>query len=138
MNNLYIQIENGFPINHPAFENNLIQAFGVIPAHWQPFTRVQRPVPGIYQVLVSDESTYQQVDGVWQDTWQLRDMTPDEKVAKQQAAKDAWVALPNRDNFTAWIFDEATCSYVAPVSSPQDGNEYVWSGARNTWVIATK
>ena len=77
--NLYIETENGNPINHPAFEDNLLQAFGAIPAHWEPFNRVERPTLSIYQVLDSQESTYQKIDGVWTDVWSLRDMTSEEK-----------------------------------------------------------
>ena len=48
---LYIQVENGQPINHPAFADNLTQAFGQIPNTWEPFYRIERPVPGVYEVL---------------------------------------------------------------------------------------
>ena len=41
--NLYIETNNGQTINHPAFEDNLIQAFGSIPEHFEPFVRVERP-----------------------------------------------------------------------------------------------
>lgn len=83
--NLYIETENGATKNHPAFEDNLIQAFGLIPAQWEPFTRVERPIPGVYQVLENQEAVYAKVDGVWTDVWTVRDMTAEEKAAKQQA-----------------------------------------------------
>jgi hypothetical protein len=131
--NLYIQIENGQTINHPAFEDNLIQAFGSIPTNWEPFTRVDMPVPTVYQVLDSTEPTYQKVNGVWTDVWALRDMTDAEKTAKQQSVKDAWNEKP-RPNLTAWTFDETTCSYKAPIPKPNDGKQYFWQGTTNTWV----
>jgi hypothetical protein len=31
---LYIETENGWVKNHPAFENNLLEAFGSIPENW--------------------------------------------------------------------------------------------------------
>jgi hypothetical protein len=86
--NLYIEIENGVTKNHPALENNLIQAFGAIPAHWEPFIRVERPT-GIYQVLESNEVVYAKVNGVWTDVWAVRDMTAEEKTAKQQEVIDS-------------------------------------------------
>jgi hypothetical protein len=132
--NLYIQIENGQPINHPAFEENLIYALGSVPSNWEPFVRVERPIPTVYQVLDSQDPTYQKVDGVWTDVWSLRDMTADEKNAKQQVVKDAWSVLPNLDNFTAWTFDEAACKYVPPTPMPTDG-DYFWQGTTNSWVI---
>jgi hypothetical protein len=133
--NLYIETdENGNTKNHPAYEDNLIQAFGSVPLHWEPFVRVQRPKLGIYQVLDSEDPTYQKIDGVWTDVWPLRDMTEQEKTVKQQEAKDLWASLPNRDNFTAWTFDEATCQYVPPTPRPDDGKIYRWDGATNAWV----
>ena len=132
--NLYIETENGQTKNHPAFEDNLLQAFGAVPTQWEPFTRVERPVPGVYQTMDSQEPVYAKVDGVWTDVWTVRDMTAEEKTAKQQAVKDNWSALPNRDNFTAWTFDESTCRYVPPTPRPTDGN-YFWQGTTNSWVI---
>ena len=133
--NLYIKTDgNGNTIDHPAFEDNLLQAFGSIPSEWEPFVRVERPIPTVYQVFASPEPTYQKVDGVWTDVWALRDMTDAEKVAKQQSAKDAWSALSDGDNFIAWTFDEATCTYVPPTPRPTDGN-YFWQGTTNSWVI---
>ena len=132
--NLYIETDgNGNIINHPAFEENLLQAFGNIPANWEPFTRVEMPVPTVYQVLDSQEPTYQKVNGVWTDVWALRDMTDAEKSATQQSVKDAWNAKP-RPNLTAWTFDETTCSYKAPIPKPNDGKQYFWQGTTNTWV----
>jgi hypothetical protein len=80
---LFIQIEDGQTVNHPAFENNLIQAFGAVPDHWERFVRVERPIPGVYEILESDQPVYQKVDGVWTDVWSLRPMTEDE-IAKQK------------------------------------------------------
>lgn len=132
--NLYIETDsNGNPINHPAFEDNLLQAFGSIPTHWEPFVRVEKPIPTVYQVLDSQDPTYQKINGVWTDVWSLRDMTDAEKAAKQQAVKDAWNAQP-RPNLVAWTFDEATCAYQPPISRPTDGKNYFWQGTTNTWV----
>jgi hypothetical protein len=113
--NLYIQTQGGQPINHPAFEDNLTQAFGAIPKTWERFIRVERPVPGAYQILENQEPIYSKVNGVWTDVWVVHEMAPEEKAAKQQATKDAWAALPNRDNFSTWVFDETTCTYIPPV-----------------------
>jgi hypothetical protein len=133
--NLYIETdENGNCKNHPALESNLIQAFGAVPTHWETFVRVEKPIPTLYQVLDSDEPIYQKIDGIWMDVWQLRDMTVEEKATKQQVVKDQWASLPNRDNFTAWTFNEDTCQYEPPIPRPDDGKIYRWDGATNTWV----
>ena len=64
----------------------------------------------------------------------MRDMTSDEITAKQQAEKDMWLALPNRENFTAWTFNEDTCQYEPPIPRPTDGKIYRWNGITNSWV----
>lgn len=135
---LYIEAENGQVKNHPAFEDNLLHAFGSIPAHWEPFERVERPVLGVYEKLESQEPTYQKVDGAWKDVWVVRSMTAEEKTAKQQAAKDEWAKRPNASNFTAWTFDDATCVFVPLTPYPfpvAEGEIYSWSGADNKWKL---
>ena len=131
--NLYIETENGVTKNHPAFEDNLLQAFGSIPAHWEPFVRVARPVPDVYQVVAYDEPVYTKINGTWTDVWTLRDMTTEEKATKQQNLKDDWVALPDRDNYLAWAFDEATCTYQPPYPRPTNRLVF-WQGTTNSWV----
>lgn len=130
---LYIQVENGNTVNHPALEDNLLQAFGRIPENWQPFVRVSRPMPKLYEVLESVEPTYEFVDGVWSDVWQIREMTPEEKLEIQNTAKEDWYAKPNRENFSTWTFDEETCQFVPPIPKPVSGGEYYWDGASNSW-----
>jgi hypothetical protein len=149
--NLHIETENGQAKNHPAFEDNLIEAFGSIPENWEPFARVERPVPDAHQVLVSEQPSYEKVNGVWTDVWAIRDMTEEEKTIKQQeleaatvagkpavqqAVKDFWATLPNRENFSAWTFDEETCQYLPPTPRPTEG-DFRWDGATNSWVPRT-
>jgi hypothetical protein len=133
--NLYIETENGVIKNHPAFEDNLLQAFGAIPDHWEPFIRVERPVPAVYQVLDSEEPTYQKVNGVWTDVWTLRDMTAEEKSTKQQAVRDAFNTHEQASNWSAWTLDEATCTMQPPIPRPDpvDGLYVRWCGAENNW-----
>lgn len=139
--NLYIEIENGQPKNHPAFEANLIEAFGSVPTQWEPFIRVEQPVLEEYEVLDPNEPTYEKVNGVWTDVWVLRSMTVEEKTIKDQekkqkeidAYKIVWAALPQRDNFSAWVLNEEIVKYEPPIPRPTD-REVIWSGANNGWV----
>ena len=136
--NLYIETENGATKNHPAFEENLIQAFGSVPAHWELFTRVECPTLGTYEVLESQEAVYAKVDGVWTDVWSVRPMTAEEITAKKEAIKqaviDAWALIPNAFNFTAWVYDEETQRMVSPIPRPvEEGKIFRWSGADNNW-----
>jgi hypothetical protein len=138
--NLYIETENGVIKNHPAFEDNLIQAFGAVPAHWEPFTRVERPTPSVYQLMDSNEPVYTKIDGVWTDVWTVREMTTEEKAAVQQAVRDAFAARDQAENWSAWTLDEATNTMVPPIPRPVDdlaklnaGIMTFWCGADANW-----
>jgi len=137
---LYIETENGQVKNHPAFEDNLLQAFGTIPDHWEPFVRVERPTPSVYQVVEDKEPVYAKVDGVWTDVWSVREMTAEEKSEKQQAAISVFNNSEYDSNWSAWTLDEATCKLVPPISRPEPDQAKleqkiftVWCGAENNW-----
>ena len=139
--NLYIETNSdGNPINHPAFEDNLLEAFGKIPDHWESFVRVEKPVPSVYQILESNEPTYEKVNGVWTDVWPLRDMTTEEKIAKQQAVKDKFNNRDQASNWSAWALDEETCTMKPPIPRPLPDQTKLeqhiftfWSGADSNW-----
>lgn len=137
--NLYIETENGVIKNHPAFEGNLLQAFGAVPAQWEPFTRVERPVPGVYQTMDSQEPVYAKVDGVWADVWTVRELTTEEKTAKQQAVITAFNDRPQASNWSAWTLDEATCTMQPPIPRPElvEGKIIFWCGADANWKEAS-
>lgn len=137
---LYIQVENGQTVNHPALEDNLLQAFGSIPANWEPFVRVERPAPNVYEVLDSDEPVYEKVNSVWTDVWSLRQMTQEEKSAEQQAVIDVFNAREQAGNWAAWTLDEATCTMQPPIPRPALNQSKLdqriltfWCGAENNW-----
>lgn len=138
--NLYIETKDGQRVNHPAFEPNLLEAFGVIPENWEPFVRVGRPTPGAYEILESDEPVYAKVEGVWTDVWSLRPMTAEERAAKQQRAIDDFNARPQASNWSAWTLDESSCLMVPPIPRPEPdqvkldaGIRTFWCGAENGW-----
>ena len=121
---LYIRIKDGQPFEHPIFGDNFREAFpdvdvNNLPPEFARFERVERPKPGVYEVMVSDEPTYEFIDGVYKDVWRKRDMTAEEKAATQQHVKDFWAQRPNAENWAAWVFDEATCRYVPPTPCPK-------------------
>lgn len=138
--NLYIEIQDNQPINHPAFEDNLIEAFGSVPDHWEPFVRVERPMPAVYEVLKSEQPIYAKVDGTWTDVWALRPMTDDEKFAKQQAVRNDFASREQAINWSAWTLDEATCTMQPPIPRPAPDKIKLdqriptfWCGAENNW-----
>jgi hypothetical protein len=138
--NLYIEIENGTTKNYPAFEHNLIQAFGSVPSHWESFIRVERPKLAVYQVLDNKEEVYAKVNGVWTDIWTVRDMTTEEKAVKQQAIRNDFNDREQAENWSSWTLDEATCTMVPPIPRPEPdqvkldaGIKTFWCGADNNW-----
>jgi hypothetical protein len=90
---LFIRIRDGEPVDHPIIKDNLLDAFPDIDldntSDFKPFTRVDMPDVGHYQVHVG--TTYQLIDGVYTDVHEVRDMTQEEKDAKDSAF-EKWVA----------------------------------------------
>jgi len=132
---LFIQVENGITVNHPAFKDNIMEVFKTIPSNWEPFVRVPCPDIGVYQVLEFENPVYRKIDNIWTDVWIIRDMTFEEKNLKQQAVKTEWANRPYSENWSAWIFNETTCQYEPPIPRPEpEENKIVfWCGADYNW-----
>jgi VIT1/CCC1 family predicted Fe2+/Mn2+ transporter len=84
---LYIQIRDGQPFEHPIFADNFRQAFPDVdtenlPDTFAKFIRVDAPVPDTYEVY--EGVTYQWVDGVVKDVHSVREMTDEERAVKTQ------------------------------------------------------
>lgn len=82
---LYIQIRDGQPHEHPIFADNFRQAFpGVdtdnLPETFAKFIRVAHPALGTYEVY--EGVSYQWVDGVVKDVHSVRQMTEEERAVK--------------------------------------------------------
>jgi hypothetical protein len=82
---LYIQIRDGQPFEHPIFADNFREAFPDVdtenlPDTFAKFIRVDQPVPDTYEVY--EGVTYQWVDGVVRDVHSVRAMTDEERAAK--------------------------------------------------------
>lgn len=131
--NLYIQVQNGVPINHPATEENLILCFKQIPEGWEPFVRTPHPKLTPYQYVEQEEHSYAKIDGVWTDVWAVKDFTAEEKQRRQQRKKNSWASQSYAENFAAWVFNEATCAFDPPIAYPTDGKLYQWSGVDGAW-----
>ena len=118
MEELYIQIRDGQPHEHPIFADNFRQAFPGIDVNNPPldrfakFIRVEPPTPGTYEVY--EGATYQWVEGVVTDVHIVRPMTDEERAAKD--AKLAELALMQAPWF--FFFFRSTCS-VAGICSHQ-------------------
>lgn len=83
---LYIQIRDGQPYEHPIFADNFKLAFPDVNVNELPadrfakFIRVDAPVPGTYEVY--EGVTYQWFDGVVKDVHSVRPMSDEERAAK--------------------------------------------------------
>ena len=82
---LYIQIRDGQPHEHPIFADNFREAFPDVdtenlPDTFAKFIRVDQPVPDTYEVY--EGVSYQWVDGAVKDVHSVRPMTDEERAAK--------------------------------------------------------
>lgn len=83
---LYIQIRDGQPHEHPIFADNFKAAFpdvnvNELPANrFAKFIRVAQPEIGTYEVY--EGVAYEWVDGVVKDVHSVRPMTDEERAAK--------------------------------------------------------
>ncbi len=131
---LFIQIRDGQPHEHPIMGDNFREAFPLVdinnlPSNFAKFERVQQPNLGPYQTYLG--VTYEWIDGVVKDAHHVQEMTPQEKAAKQQATKDAWAQGPN---FASWEFDQERCAYISPTPYPDDGKRYTWNEPTTSWI----
>jgi hypothetical protein len=125
--NLYIETENNQPINHPAFEENLLQAFGTIPEQWKPFIRVEAPTLLGYQIY--EGVTYELIEGVYTDVHHVSEMTEEEKSIKRDLTIAQW-----GNHYPSWVFNESVCAFEPPVLYPQDNKQYYWNEQILNWV----
>ena len=82
---LYIQIRNGQPHEHPIFADNFRQAFPDVdtenlPDTFAKFIRVDAPLLDTYEVY--EGVTYQWFDGIVKDVHSVRAMTDEERAEK--------------------------------------------------------
>lgn len=84
---LYIQLVDGEPHEHPIFGDNFRQAFPDVDPENLPadrfarFIRVHQPQTGTFEVA---ELSYGWVDGVVKDIWTIRPMTEEEETEKRE------------------------------------------------------
>ena len=82
---LFIQIRDGQPFEHPIFADNFKLAFpdvdvNNLPETFAKFIRVAAPVLDTYEVY--EDVTYQWVDDIVKDVHSVRPMTDEERVVK--------------------------------------------------------
>ena len=108
---LFIQIRDGQPYEHPIIGGNFRSAFPSIdpdnlPASFARFVRSDPPtVDGVYRVVVG---SYVWDQDIVRDNWIIRDMTSEEREAKIEHAK------ANKPIGDFWLFNEDTCEWYDP------------------------
>ena len=125
---LYIQVQDGQPINHPALAGHLYGAFGGIPDNWKPFTNVDLPsntiMPvGVYQIA---EAIYVPDGDGFKHQWFVRDMSEEEKAEKINGRRSV-------QPFPSWSFDEPTCAWLPPTPKPDSEKPWVWDEETLAW-----
>ena len=135
---LYIRIVDGQPVDHPILGENFRQAFPHIdtdnlPADFARFVRVPKPpLERVFQ-YISNEATYQWIDGVVMDVWENREMTDEEKAEKIAHARQY-------QPFPSWVFSEENCKWEPPVPLPEDISPekmYYWDEPTTSWIPQT-
>ena len=128
--NLYIQLENNIPINHPIQEDNLLQIYPEIDTNtFAKFTRISQPssIIGPYQkwtskyVLNNDTNAYE-------DSWFIEEISEEEKQAKI-------VEYNLYKPFDSWIFNETLCTWEPPIPMPINANLFDWDESTLSWKI---
>jgi hypothetical protein len=95
---LYIQIRDGQPYEHPIFADNFRKAFpdvdtANLPETFAKFVRIDIPVLDTYEVY--EGVAYQWVDGVVKDVHSVRPMTDEEQAVKTQELEEAAEEIAN-------------------------------------------
>lgn len=85
---LYIQLRDGQPYEHPIMGDNFCEAYPDIdvnnlPPEFARFVRVPEPKIGLFQV--NEGVTYELIDGVVHDVWHIRPMTSEERIPVEEA-----------------------------------------------------
>ena len=134
--NLYIQLIDNQPANHPILKENLLQIFPDIDLEnntdYAKFERVQKPLQGPYTKSITGH--YEFVGSVVKDIWVEEVMSAAEQLEKQNSVKAEWQQV----GFTSWIFNEETCDFDPPVPYPDDtANVYIWNESIGNWEVIT-
>lgn len=118
---LFIQIRNGQPFEHPIFDDNFREAFpdvdvNNLPQEFARFERIPKPDLGVFEAV--DDPVYQWVDGVVKDVWTIRPMTTEERAERirnmtesaiasvefiKTMAQQNAVKAPNEEAKQAWL-----------------------------------
>lgn len=125
---LFIQIRDGQPYEHPIFGDNFREAFPDVdvdnlPPEFARFERIPQNVePTTFEIA---EATYQWFNGVVKDVWSVRPMTAEEEAQKRQDLTDSanasveymkGVAQQNADTAPSNVAKQAWLEYLTALN----------------------
>lgn len=129
---LFIQIRDGKPHEHPIMGDNFRSAFPDIdPDNLPPeFARFERvPAPNLGHYEVNEGLTYEWVDGIVKDVWHIRPMTEQERATKEQELISAAMA------FVAYMKDDTSKKIAAATSDAERQSWEEYLAALNAWTL---
>jgi hypothetical protein len=126
---LYIKVENGQPVGHPYFLDNLMHYYGGLPSDHEPFYRIAAPKDLVANTFQKIVSTYVKgFDGsVWTDSYSVVDMTEEEK----QELINEMQSNPPGPNIT---LNTSTGRWIPTIPEPDDGKLHHWDFESGSWI----
>lgn len=129
--NLFIELKDGKPINHPISESNLRAFYPNLKVESPPqgfarFVKKSEPIkpPNLrldYAEYVLDEKlTKENGSLTYTDNYVFRPYTTEER---EELIREFKKISPNEKD---WVFDEETLTLVPPIPKPTDGKNYIW------------
>lgn len=133
---MYIRIdENNNIVDHPLMKDNLLYSnpeidYDNLPSWLVTFNRVEKPlIDPPYKVYIN--CTYEWDGDIVTDVHNYRDMTQEERVAKQNATRAQFAA---ESGFDSWTFDEDLCKFLPPTPYPAGNQPHEWRESTLEWV----
>lgn len=109
---LFIQIRDGQPYEHPILGDNFREAFPDVDVNNLPseFARFERiPCPFEKQIFKVHEVTYQLVDGIFKDVWSERDANEAERAVQlEERTQEVLRKLDANKEYGQWEVENAT------------------------------
>ena len=134
---LFIRIENGEPVDHPSFKENINAAFPDIDPYnkesgFARFERVPEPEVRPYEYIAGHK--YGWVGRVVKDIWEIKEYPEEEK---QQIIERVKMLKPA----ASWVFNEKQCRWDPPIPHPTgDFNDmrFFWDEQSQLWIEFTE
>jgi hypothetical protein len=126
----FIRVVEGNPFEHPYTAENLSQLIKDFdpdnpPDGLEEFIRIAPPVVNFLETFVG--TTYEKVNGFWQDVHNVRPLTEIEKEEKIKFTKSIFIFSDT------WTLNETTGQWIPPVPYPTDGKLYGWDNDKLEW-----